>query len=101
MPKLGQLKDVAKLLSLGSAVLDQTSGAGGAGSTTVWDVSWGSVFQELLTAHAFSGKTEIVDVETTAPEQAGKGTPAQAKLGGKSSTNMPMPKNGAFCRPQE
>ncbi|OAL38164.1 hypothetical protein AYO20_02616 [Fonsecaea nubica] len=109
MPKLGQLKGVARLLLLGSAVLDQTSSAGVAGSTTVWDVSWGSVFQcangaarELLTAHAFRGKTEIIDVETTAPEQAGNGEghQPQPKVDGKPLTKTSMPKNVAFCRPQ-
>ncbi|KIW29883.1 uncharacterized protein PV07_05669 [Cladophialophora immunda] len=108
MPKLGQLKGVAKLLSFGSAVLDQTSSAGVAGSMTVWDVSWGSVFQcangaarELLTAHAFRRKTDVVEVETTAPEAAGDGRQPQTKVDGREPATKPsIPKNVAFSRPQ-
>ncbi|KIX92492.1 uncharacterized protein Z520_11812 [Fonsecaea multimorphosa CBS 102226] len=107
MPKLGQLKAVGKLLSLGSAVLDQTSSAGVAGSMTVWDVSWGSVFQcangaarELLTAHAFRGKTDVVDVETTPPESVNNARHSHTKVGGESSIKPSIPKNVAFCRPQ-
>jgi hypothetical protein len=71
IPKLGQLKGMVSLLSPGSPLLDQTGSKGVTDSTTVWDVSWGSVFQcangaarELLTAQAFRGQHSVVDVET-------------------------------------
>ena len=42
-PKLGQLQSISKLLCGGSAFLDRVSSKSTHGST-VWDVSWGSVF---------------------------------------------------------
>jgi hypothetical protein len=114
IPKLGQLKGMAKVLRPGSVIFDQTGGAGALGSTIVWDVSWGSVFQcangaarELITKHAFHDCSPMVDVETTPPGSTSK---AASSSSGGEGTNMPTErkpnipvtilKKFASCRPQ-
>ena len=103
-PKLGHLNGIARLLHNGPDFLDYASSKG-ALSSTIWDVSWGSVFpcangaaRAMFTTHAIKKLTSLINADQGSAEHIPKRT--SKSVGTAPSKESASTTSNVFRRPQ-